>query len=71
MKIFNNEPFVPYIKPEGMSDDDFQQEISKAQNLHDQWVYEHMDELRQQTEENMWYHILNEEKIRYSNTRDL
>jgi hypothetical protein len=65
----NKEPKIPTVKPKGMSDEDFQKEVKEATTLHDQWVYQHIDELSAITEEQMWNIIQNDERERLSTIR--
>ena len=62
----NKEPLIPSSKPDNMSFDEFHEQVIEATKAHDQWVYENLSNLQKQTEEQMWYHILNEEKERLS-----
>jgi hypothetical protein len=62
----NKEPKIPTIKPDGMSDEDFHKEIMEATALHDQWLYQNIDELTAITEEHMWNIIQNDERERLS-----
>jgi hypothetical protein len=61
------EPFVPFNKPYGMSDEDFEEEVRIAQNFHDLWIYQQSSQQLQDEqnriyhEEDLWYEILKEE----------
>lgn len=57
------EPFVPTVKPSGMSDEQFEEEVKIAQNFHDLWLYQQEFQKIQdeKTEEDLWYEILREE----------
>lgn len=36
----NEPPYVPYYKPYGMSDEEYNYEVTKAQKAYDDWEYE-------------------------------
>ncbi len=36
----NEEPFIPFYKPYGMSEEEYQNELCLAQNRYDQWAAE-------------------------------
>jgi len=61
------EPFVPFNKPYGMSDEEFEEEVRVAQNFHDLWIYQQSfqqlqdEQDRMRHEEDLWYEILKEE----------
>jgi hypothetical protein len=65
----NKEPLVPTVKPKGMPDQEFEEHLKEAINLHDQWLYQHIDELSAITEEHMWNIIQNDERERLSTIR--
>jgi len=59
------EPFVPFTKPYGMSDEQFEEEVRIAQDLHDLWLYkqsfQQSEDDRRRHEEDLWYEVLKEE----------
>jgi hypothetical protein len=65
------EPFVPFTKPYGMSDEEFEEEVRIAQNFHDQWLYQQEFQKIQDEkhEEDLWYEHLKEqmEQTSYKN----
>lgn len=60
IKFTMEEPFVPFTKPYGMSDEQFEEEVKIAQDLHDLWLYKQSFE-PQQSEEDIWIDIMVEE----------
>lgn len=60
------EPFIPFYRPYGMSDEQFEEEVRVAQDLHDLWLYKQSKikpilSEQEQMEENLWYETLKEE----------
>jgi len=57
------EPFVPFTRPYGMSEEEFEEEVRIAQDFHDLWLYQQQFQNIQDnvSEEDLWYEILKEE----------
>ena len=70
IKITMEEPFVPFTKPYGMSNEQFEEEVRVAQDLHDLWLYkqsfQQSEDDRRRHEEDLWYDILYKEQMEYN-----
>lgn len=65
------EPFVPFTRPYGMTEEDFDEEVRVAQDMHDLWIYkqsfQQSEDDRRRHEEDLWYDILYQEQMEQNN----
>lgn len=67
------EPFVPFTRPYGMSEEEFEEEVRIAQDFHDLWLYQQQFQNIQDnvSDEDLWYEILFQEEMIQNNLNDL